>query len=157
MPSSVKPPSNIKDARTEAYAIAGGGLGRSSAPSPIIGKKTVLIVDPDATIRAALKMQLDAFYNVAEAKDGMEAVEMAPTLPNLGLVLSEVTLPRVDGFTLAKILRGNPNFRRVPIMFMSAKNEPKDVTQALVLGVAHYFKKPTPAAAIVEKVRKVVV
>jgi DNA-binding NarL/FixJ family response regulator len=42
-------------------------------------------------------------------------------------------------------------------MFMSAKNEPKDVTQALVLGVAHYFKKPTPTASIVEKIRKVVV
>jgi CheY-like chemotaxis protein len=155
--SSVKPPSNIKDAKTEAYAIAGGGLGRSAAPSPVVGKKTVLIVDGDATIRAALRMQLEAFYNVAEAKDGMEAVEMAPTLQNLGLVISEVAMPRVDGFTLAKIIRGNPNMKRVPIMFMSARNEPKDVTQALVLGVAHYFKKPTPATTIVEKIRKVVV
>jgi CheY-like chemotaxis protein len=156
--ASVKPPSNIKDAKTEAYAIAGGGLqGRSTAPSPIVGKKTVLIVDGDATIRASLKAQLDGLYNVAEAKDGMEAAEILPTLPNLGLVLSEVAMPRVDGFTLAKIIRANPNMKRVPIMFMSARNDPKDVTQALVLGVAHYFKKPTPAMSIVEKIRKVVV
>jgi CheY-like chemotaxis protein len=157
IPSTVKPPSNIKDAKTEAYAIAGGGLGRSAAPGPVVGKKTILIVDLDPMVRASLKMQLEAFYNVAEAKDGMEAVEMAPTLQNLGLVISEVVLPRVDGFTLAKILRGNPTFKRVPIMLMSARNEPKDVTQALVLGVAHYFKKPTPASTIVEKIRKVVV
>ena len=64
-------------------------------------------------------------------------------------------MPRVDGFTLAKIVRGNA--KKVPVMFMSARNEPKDVTQALVLGVAHYFKKPTPTATIVEKIRKVVV
>ena len=157
MPSSVKPPSNIKDARTEAYAIAGGALGRSTAPAPIVGKKTILIVDGDATIRASLKMQLQTFYNVAEAKDGMEAAEIVPTLQNLALVISEVTMPRVDGFTLAKILRGNPSSKRVPIMFMSARNDPNDVKQALVLGVAHYFKKPTPAATIVEKIRKVVV
>ena len=76
---------------------------------------------------------------------------------DLALVISEVIMPRVDGFTLAKILRGNPNMKRVPIMFMSARNEPKDVTQALVLGVAHYFKKPTSPSTIVEKIRKVVV
>jgi CheY-like chemotaxis protein len=157
VPSAVKPPSNIKDAKTEAYAIAGGGLGRSAAPAPVVGKKTVLIVDGDASVRASLKQQLDMFYNVAEAKDGMEAVELAPTLPNLALVLSEVTMPRVDGFTLTKILRGNPNLKRVPIMLMSARNDPSDVKQALVLGVAHYFKKPTPPMTIVEKIRKVVV
>lgn len=157
MQSSVKPPSNIKDARTEAYAIAGGGLGRSAAPSPVVGKKTILIVDADATVRAGLKLQLQPFYNVAEAKDGMEAADVLPTLQNLGLVICEVIMPRVDGFTLAKILRANPNTKRVPIMFMSARNDPKDVTQALVLGVAHYFKKPTPTASIVEKIRKVVV
>lgn len=157
MPSSVKPPSNMKDARTEAYAFSGGGLSRSAAPAPVVGKKTILIVDADATIRAGLKQQLEAFYNVAEAKDGMEAADILPTLQNLGLVICEVVMPRVDGFTLAKILRANPNSKRVPIMFMSTRNEPKDVTQALVLGVAHYFKKPTPAATIVEKIRKVVV
>lgn len=152
-----KPPSNIKDATTEAHAVAGGALGRSVAPAPLAGKKTVLIVDGDAAIRSSLRQQLEMFYVVVEAKDGMEAVEMMPTLQNLGLVLSEVFMPRVDGFTLAKVLRGNPNLKRVPIMFMSARNDPKDVTQALVLGVAHYFKKPTPASAIVEKIRKVVV
>ena len=158
IPGSItKPPSNIKDAKTEAYAVAGGALGRSTAPAPVVGKKTVLIVDSDASVRASLRQQLEMFYNVAEAKDGMEAVEIAPTLTNLALVLSEVVMPRVDGFTLAKILRGNATMKRVPIMFMSARNDPKDVTQALVLGVAHYFKKPTPASAIVEKIRKVVV
>ena len=141
----------------EAYAIAGGALGRSSAPSPIVGKKTVLIVDGDASLRSSLKAQLEGFYTVAEAKDGMEAAEMLPTLQNLGLVISEVMMPRVDGFTLAKIVRGNPNMKRVPIMFMSVRNDPNDVKQALVLGVAHYFKKPTPAMTIVEKIRKVVV
>jgi len=154
---SMKPPANIKDAKMEAHAIAGGALGRSAAPAPIVGKKTVLIVDGDATVRASLKMQLHQFYNVVEAKDGMEAAEVLNTLPNLALIISEVVMPRVDGFTLAKIIRGNPNLKRVPIMFMSARNQPKDVTQALVLGVAHYFKKPASTATIVEKIRKVVV
>jgi CheY-like chemotaxis protein len=155
MPLSVKPPASIKDAKTEAYAIAGGALGRSAAPAPIVGKKSILIVDPEGDLRAMLKRQLEPFYNVVEAKDGMEAVEMIPTVQNLALVLCEVHMPRVDGFTLAKIVRGNA--KKVPVMFMSARNEPKDVTQALVLGVAHYFKKPASPSMIVEKIRKVVV
>lgn len=155
--SSVKPPVNIRDAKMEAHAIAGGALGRSTAPQAFTGKKTVLVVDDDAAMRASLRRALEPFYEVAEAKDGMEAVEIAPTLSHLGLVVSDVIMPRVDGFTLAKILRGNAVLKRVPIMFVSSRNSPQEVTQALVLGACQYVPKTTPIPQIVEKIRKIVV
>jgi CheY-like chemotaxis protein len=158
IPSTVKPPSNVRDAKMEAHAIAGGALGRSSAPpATIAGKKTVLIVDGDGAHRSALKSHLETYYNVVEAKDGMEAAEIAPALPNLGLVVSDVTMPRVDGFSLVKILRSNPAMKRVPIMLVSSRNSPQDVTQALMLGVVQYVPKTTPAEQIAEKIRKIVV
>jgi DNA-binding response OmpR family regulator len=64
-------------------------------------------------------------------------------------------MPRVDGFTLAKILRGNPVMKKVPIMFYSSRGSPQDVTQALVLGACQYVVKTTPVSELVSKIRKI--
>lgn len=151
---------NVKDAMHEAQAIAGGGLVRpSTAPGSFAppGKKTILIVDDDAAMRAKLKAGLEPYYDVVEAKDGMEAVELSAKIPAPAMVVSDVVMPRVDGFTLAKIFRGNPLLKKVPIMFVSSRNSPQDVTQALVLGACQYVPKTTPVSDIVAKIRKIVV
>lgn len=136
----------------------GGAVGRISATvSKGPGKKTILIVHPDADLRARLKAALEAFYEVVEAKDGMEAVEMTSTMVTPGMIVSDTAMPRVDGFTLAKILRNNPVMKKVPIMFVSAQHSPQHVTQALVIGVSQYLPKTTPVPQIVEKIRKIVV
>jgi PleD family two-component response regulator len=155
-------PSNIKDALTEARAVAGGALGRPStapdsmSPSGRPARKTVLIVDDDASMRSRLRTALEAFYEVLEAKDGMEAAEMAASIQPPAMIVCDVVMPRVDGFTLAKIMRSNPVMRRVPIMFLSSRNSPQDVTQALVLGACQYVLKTTPMGDIVAKIRKII-
>jgi CheY-like chemotaxis protein len=151
-------PSNVRDALTEAHAVAGGAFGKVSAPAPRSspGRKTVMLVDDDPSMRARLRAALEPFYDVIEAKDGMEAVEMSAGIQPPAMIVSDVMMPRVDGFTLAKILRGNPVTKRVPIMFVSARHSPQDVTQALVLGACHYFPKTTPIGDIVAKIRKII-
>jgi CheY-like chemotaxis protein len=162
--ASQRPPSNVKDALTEARAISGAVINRpSTAPgsfaptSSARGKKTIMIVDADASMRSRLRAGLEGFYDVIEAKDGMEAVEMAGKIQPPAMIVSDVVMPRVDGFTLAKILRGNPVMKKVPIMFVSARNSPQDVTQALMLGACQYVLKSTPISDIVAKIRKIVV
>jgi CheY-like chemotaxis protein len=157
--TSGRPPSNVRDAMTEAHAIAGGALGRATAPpqSSSTARKTVLIVDDDPSMRQRLKSALDPWFEVVEARDGMEAVELISKLPPPAMIVSDVMMPRVDGFTLAKILRGNPVMKKVPIMFVSSRNTPQDVTQALVLGACQYVPKTTPVGEIVAKIRKIVV
>ncbi len=161
---SQRPPANVKDALTEARAIAGGGLNRpSTLPGSISptgsarGRKTVLLVDDDASMRARLRAALEPFYEVIEAKDGMEAVEMVASIQAPALIVCDVVMPRVDGFTLAKIMRGNPVMKKVPIMFVSSRNSPQDVTQAMVLGACQFVVKSTPVGEIVAKIRKIVV
>ncbi len=155
-------PGNLKDAMTEARAITGAGIARPSTapqsfgPGSIRGKKTILIVDDDASMRQRLRVALEPFYEVIEAKDGMEAVELASKIQPPAMIVCDVVMPRVDGFTLAKILRGNPIMKRVPIMFVSSRNSPQDVTQALVLGACQYVNKSTPVGDIVAKIRKIV-
>jgi CheY-like chemotaxis protein len=149
----------MRDAMAEAQAITGGGLVRpSTSPASFAppGRKTILLVDDDAAMRTKLKAGLEPFYDIVEAKDGMEAVELTSKISTPAMIVSDVMMPRVDGFTLAKILRGNPTLRRVPIMFVSSRNSPQDVTQALVLGACQYVPKSTPVSEIVAKIRKIV-
>lgn len=163
-PSSVgnsQRPASLKDALTEARAIAGGGaLQRPSAPGPLVPgkatKKTILVVDDDASMRSRLRAGLEPFYEVLEAKDGMEAAELAAKIQPPAMIVCDVVMPRVDGFTLAKIMRGNPIMKKVPIMFVSSRNSPQDVTHALMLGACQYVLKSTPIGDIVAKIRKIV-
>ena len=164
--SSQRPPANVKDALAEARAISGGaaGLNRPSTvpgsfspASSVRGKKTVMIVDDDAAMRTRLRAGLEAFYEIIECKDGMEAAEMAGSIQPPAMIVCDVVMPRVDGFTLAKILRSNPVMKKVPIMFVSSRNSPQDVRQALMLGACQYVLKTTPISDIVAKIRKIVV
>ncbi len=151
-------PNNMRDAMAEAHAVAGGMVRPSTVPASFAppGRKTILIVDDDAAMRTRLKTALEPYYDVLEAKDGMEAVELSAKIQPPAMIVSDVMMPRVDGFTLAKILRGNPVLKKVPIMFVSSRNSPQDVTQALVLGACQYVTKTTPVADIVAKIRKIV-
>lgn len=157
--TSQRPPANIKDALTEARAIAGGGLQRSTSPGsmPPTGRRTVLLVDPDASMRLRLRASLEPFYDIIEAQDGMEAVDMVGKIPPPAMIVCDVVMPRVDGFTLAKIIKGNPMMKKVPIMFVSSRNNPQDVTQALVVGACHHFQKTVPVSEIVAKIRKIII
>lgn len=161
--SSQRPPANLKDALAEARAVSGGSLGRPStlpgsiSPTAPKARKVVMLVDPDAAMRARMRAALEPYYDVTEAKDGMEAVEMAGTMLPPAMIVSENVMPRVDGFTLAKILRQNPTMKKVPIMFVSSRNSPQDVTQALVLGACQYVLKTVSVTDIVAKIRKIVV
>lgn len=161
--SQSRAPGNLKDALTEARAITGAGIARPStapqsfAPGGRPAKKTILLVDDDASMRQRLRVALEPFYEVIEAKDGMEAAELAATIQPPAMIVCDVVMPRVDGFTLAKILRSNPIMKRVPIMFVSSRNSPQDVTHALMLGACQYVQKSTPVGDIVAKIRKIVV
>lgn len=147
-------PHNVRDAITEAHALGGGAVARTSALAS--SKKVILIVHPDADLRTKLRAALESTYEIIEAKDGMEVVDMTSSIAAPAMIVSETTMPRVDGFTLAKILRNNPVMKKVPIMFVSAQHSPQHVTQALVIGVSQYLPKSTPVAQIAEKIRKIV-
>jgi CheY-like chemotaxis protein len=149
-------PANVRDAQAEAHAVGGGAVARPSTIASTSGRKTILLVDPDAGLRARLRALLEAHYDVLEAVDGMEAVEMTSTIQTPAMIVCDTVMPRVDGFTLAKILRNNPIMKRVPIMFVSTQHSPQHVTQALVIGVSQYLPKATPVAQIAEKIRKIV-
>lgn len=148
-------PANIRDAITEAHALGGGAVARPSMVAQPLGRKVVMLVDPDPGLRARLRALLTEHYDIVEAGDGVEAMDALAKIQTPALVVCDTAMPRLDGFSFAKILRSNPMLKRVPIMFVSAQTGPQYVTQALVIGVSQYLPKTTPLPQIVEKVRKI--
>lgn len=99
----------------------------------------LLIVDDEERIRKLIaKYAVFEGYEVAEAENGMQAVEMARTDPG-DLVILDIMMPELDGFSTAREIRKNSD---VPIIFLSARGEEYDKIHGFELGVDDYVVKP---------------
>ena len=146
----------LQDALVEARAIAGGSSSRPPPPQPAQGKKTILVVDDDAGVRATLSRALAGRYEVYQAADGAEAAELAARIPPPSLLVCDVVMPRLDGFTLAKVFKSHPLLRHVPIMFLTSRSGPADMVKGIGLGARQYVLKPFNLGELLAKIDKIV-
>lgn len=99
----------------------------------------LLIVDDEEKIRQLIaKYALFEEYEVAEASDGMQAVEMARK-GTYDLIVMDIMMPELDGFSAAKEIRRHSN---VPIILLSARGEEYDKIHGFELGIDDYVVKP---------------
>ena len=100
------------------------------------------MVDDSLTVRRVTQRLLQREgYRVALAADGLQALErLAQETPLL--VLSDIEMPRMDGFELARHLREDPRWAGLPLAFISSRTAPKHREHAQSLGVSHYLGKP---------------
>ena len=121
-------------------------------PSPPL-KKLVLVADDDQAIRDMVGKALAAKgYEVILAKDGLEASELLAKKPDL--LVCDVMMPNFDGFTLAKLVKTHEELRKMPIIFLTAKTQPKDLATGIALGARHYVTKPFSIKDLLDKVEK---
>jgi chemosensory pili system protein ChpA (sensor histidine kinase/response regulator) len=104
----------------------------------------VLVVDDSLTVRRVTQRLLAREgYRVALAKDGLEALErLAEEVP--AVVLSDIEMPRMDGFDLVRTLRADPRWRALPVIVISSRIAQKHRDVAATLGVERYLGKPYP-------------
>ena len=102
----------------------------------------VLVVDDSLTVRRVTQRLLTRDgYRVTLAKDGLDALEkMTDELPLV--ILSDIEMPRMDGFDLARNLRGDARWRDIPIVMITSRIAQKHRDYAMELGVDHYLGKP---------------
>ena len=110
---------------------------------------TILIVDDNETNRFALRMQLEALdYAVLEANDGVDALELLGRQAVDGVV-SDILMPRMDGYRLCQEIRRHERLRHLPIVVYTATYiAPEDEKLALRSGADRYLMKPAPLAAL---------
>jgi two-component system chemotaxis response regulator CheY len=114
----------------------------------------VLIVDDSAAIRKILQRVLRQaevpvreFY---EAGDGAEALE-ALKGKEVGLILSDINMPNMDGLQLLGHLKGSDSWKNVPVIMVTTEGSQAKVMEAVQLGAAGYVRKPFTAEQIKEK------
>jgi chemosensory pili system protein ChpA (sensor histidine kinase/response regulator) len=102
----------------------------------------VLVVDDSITVRRVTQRLLQREgYRVALAADGLQALErLAEERP--AVVLSDIEMPRMDGFDLARNIRNDQRLRELPIIMITSRIAEKHREHAKELGVNHYLGKP---------------
>ena len=130
-------------AGTAAPAAPGAapGTGLHAAPQPTQAP-LVLVVDDSITVRRVTQRLLKREgFRVALANDGLHALEvLAQEKPTV--VLSDIEMPRMDGFDLVRNIRNDAQLRDLPVIMITSRIAQKHRDHALELGVDHYLGKP---------------
>ncbi|WP_138512088.1 Hpt domain-containing protein [Rhodoferax bucti] len=131
-------------AREEAPAAQTGDDAASVVASKPAGEQLplVLVVDDSITVRRVTQRLLKREgYRVALANDGLHALEkLQEEVP--AVVLSDIEMPRMDGFDLARNIRGDARLKDLPIIMITSRIAEKHREHARELGVDHYLGKP---------------
>ena len=113
----------------------------------------ILIVDDAPTNIQILAEALCSDYRVKVAGGGQEALKIALREPHPDLILLDVMMPEMDGFEVCKHLKENPLTKKIPVIFVTAKNEERDEELGLNLGAVDYIAKPFSIPITLARIR----
>ncbi len=104
--------------------------------------KTILVVDDSPTVRKLIAGKLEKCgHEVFCSADGVEAMEALETLKP-DLILLDITMPRMDGYQVCKLIRGNETLKDVPVVMISGKDGFFDKVRGRMAGTSGYITKP---------------
>ena len=113
----------------------------------------VLVVDDEARMRKLVKDFLtNKGFQVIEAADGEEAVDIFFKQKDIALILLDVMMPKMDGWEVVKTIR---KYSKVPIIMLTARGEERDELQGFNLGVDEYISKPFSPKILVARVEAI--
>jgi len=117
--------------------------------------RTVLLVDDDARNIFALSSVLERRgMKVLTATTGSEAVSIVEAQPEIAIVLMDIMMPGMDGYETIEMIRTNPEFRRLPIVALTAKAMKGDREKCLAAGASDYLAKPVNTEQLLSALRK---
>ena len=134
----------------------GSHLGnlQAVAPAPASGtqrRDRILLADDNADMREYLRRLLDTKYEVETVADGQSAFEAARK-QNIDLVLSDVMMPKLDGFGLLKALRADNRTRTIPVILLSARAGEESRVEGMGAGADDYLVKPFSARELLARI-----
>ncbi len=117
--------------------------------------RKILVVDDEENIRELISYNLtQEGYEIIEAADGREAEKMVKK-NDIDLIILDLMLPEIDGFTLCRRLKSSDQFRQIPIIMLTARDEETDKVVGLELGADDYITKPFGTRELIARVRAV--
>jgi two-component system, OmpR family, response regulator len=117
------------------------------------GRKRILIAEDDPNIAEILVRTLSPHYDVTLANNGSEALKLAENPPPPDLLLLDVMMPGLDGFGVAQRVRKLHPSRKIPIIFLTARDAPQDIITGIQHGARHYITKPFKLKDVLDRVK----
>ena len=116
---------------------------------------SILTVDDSAFMRQMVTCTLrDAGYEVVEARDGQEALEMAKAR-KVHLVLTDVNMPKMDGIALIRALRALPDYKFIPMLMLTTESAPEKKQEGKAAGATGWIVKPFHPDQLLATIKKV--
>lgn len=113
----------------------------------------ILVVDDESRMRKLVKdFLLRKNYEVLEAGDGVEAVDIFLENKDIALIILDVMMPKMDGWEVCEEIR---SYSKVPIIMLTAKTDERDELQGFELGVDEYIAKPFSPKILVARVEAI--
>jgi twitching motility two-component system response regulator PilG len=128
-----------------------------SASRSDLTKPTVMVVDDSPTIRKLVAATLSTVgYRVIEAESGYAAADLIRENGSPAIFLLDVNMPGIDGFSLCKTLRGNPETAKIPVVFLTGKDGFLNKLRGQWAGAAEYLTKPFDPQKLISVISKLI-
>ena len=126
-----------------------------SQSTQITGKPLVLVADDDATHRKVIQKVLEeSGFRVVTAPNGKAAIDQVAKF-NPDVVLLDVEMPEIDGFSICKIIRARKTDREIPIFIITSRDDEESVQRAYKLGATDFLTKPIALPVLPHRIRYV--
>jgi len=116
-------------------------------------RQTILVVDDTPDNVLLLMGLLKGIFRVKVASNGAKALEVARSEDPPDLILLDVMMPDMDGYEVCRCLKANASTHDIPILFLTAKGQPKDEARGFAVGGADYITKPFSPALVLARIR----
>lgn len=126
---------------------------QATAEPPAHAPACILVVDDTATNLALMFDLLKDEYRVRVAATGERALAIAAAPQPPDLILLDVMMPGMDGYTTLTQLQANPASAHIPVVFLTAKSQIEDEEKGLQLGALDYISKPVNPPIVLRRVR----
>jgi two-component system OmpR family response regulator len=119
--------------------------------------KKILMVEDDPDIRrvAVMALKFKGGFEVLTASDGVEGLEVAAK-EKPDVILLDSMMPKMDGPETCKRLKADETLRKIPVIFLTAKSQKKEIEAGLELGAIGYLVKPFDPMTLADELKKLV-
>lgn len=119
-----------------------------------MNSRKILAVDDSPTISEMIRTILEKVgYEVVSAYDGVEALEkVKQEMPDL--IILDVNMPKLDGFRVCRLLKFDRNYRHIPVIMLTARDEEENIKTGIKTGADLYLTKPIEPEKLLEAVGK---
>jgi len=114
----------------------------------------ILSVDDSAIVRKIIQGAVEVLnFDLLEASDGLEGKKVLEEHhEEIGLILLDWNMPGMNGMELLQVIKGDEQFRHIPVMMVTTESEKENIVRAIKEGAEHYVVKPFTMEELIKKI-----